>query len=75
LSSESKIIKKLTILEMIQKHFFVLVVERSCFLIYEMHIIRSQASWAEGGWADNLESVKIENKWVLRQARQRRFIL
>ena len=60
LSSESKIIKKLTILEMIQKHFFVLVVERSCFLIYEMHIIRSQANWAEGGWADNSESVKLK---------------
>ena len=59
---------------MIQKHLVVLVVEKSCFLIYEMHIIRSQANWAEGGWADNSESVKIENKGVLRQARQRRFI-
>ena len=45
---------------MIQKHFFVLLVERSRFLIYEMHIIKLQANWAEGGWADNLESVKLK---------------
>ena len=45
---------------MIQKHFFVLVVERSCLFIYEMHIKRSQANWARGGRADNSESVKLK---------------